>query len=379
MLPIFQLMDSYLTKQQDLAATSPMTEERNRMARQLAYTLAAHDMRIRHSCRALREKRDVSGYNALRGGRYFFGLTLQNAEESLKELVLQLLDIIDFLGPGNVYLSIYENGSEDDSKDFLVNMDVLLTLFNVDHTIVTDIEGRPHDVDAVEYLAKKRNRALEPLMDGDNGSFDRVVILDGLLFCSADVLELLHEAKRQGADMACGADFRLQEGENEKSRRLAFGDTKTTIDITGSHFLPFPPNAFSQHEATRDRLKRTLPVQVTCCWSGLVALNPRPLVEDGLTFHHRDNEGEEGACGAGERMLLCQDLYRNGWNRVMLVPAAKAVSSHDHGWKETDKLREYEEMQRVNRGFNPEPVEWAPVSVKFSGEWCFADKGREVF
>mmetsp|Transcript_52749 Transcript_52749/g.132585 ORF Transcript_52749/g.132585 Transcript_52749/m.132585 type:complete len:330 (-) Transcript_52749:759-1748(-) len=216
MLPIFQLMDSYLTKQQDLAATSPMTEERNRMARQLAYTLAAHDMRIRHSCRALREKRDVSGYNALRGGRYFFGLTLQNAEESLKELVLQLLDIIDFLGPGNVYLSIYENGSEDDSKDFLVNMDVLLTLFNVDHTIVTDIEGRPHDVDAVEYLAKKRNRALEPLMDGNSGPFDRVVILDGL------VLELLHEASTQGADMACGTDFRLLEGENEKRRRLGF-------------------------------------------------------------------------------------------------------------------------------------------------------------
>jgi len=130
--------------------------------------------------------------------------------------VLQVLDVIDFLGPGNVYLSIYEKSSEDHSKDFLVGMDLLLTLFHAHHGIVTDTEGRPSDVNAVEYLAKKRNRALEPLMDGNSGPFDRVVILDGL------VLELLHEASTQGADMACGTDFRLLEGENEKRRRLGF-------------------------------------------------------------------------------------------------------------------------------------------------------------
>jgi len=49
MVPIFHIINSYLTKQRNFATDDAVIAERNGLARQLAYTLGAHEMKIRHS------------------------------------------------------------------------------------------------------------------------------------------------------------------------------------------------------------------------------------------------------------------------------------------------------------------------------------------
>lgn len=50
----------------------------------------------------------------------FLALNLQNSAEILPTLIQELPSILEFLGPHRVHVSVYENGSEDETPQFLV-------------------------------------------------------------------------------------------------------------------------------------------------------------------------------------------------------------------------------------------------------------------
>lgn len=116
------------------------------------------------------------------------------------EAVLQL---VQHLGPKNVYVSILESGSWDDSKGALRLLDGKLGSLEVERTILLDktthadeIAATPGNtgwIDAgrgktelrrIPYLSRLRNRSLEPLADlADKGiKFDRILFLNDVVF-----------------------------------------------------------------------------------------------------------------------------------------------------------------------------------------------------
>lgn len=118
-----------------------------------------------------------------------------------------VLGLIERLGPRNVYFSLYESGSWDDTKFMLQELDKRLGELGVartirlDETTHTDEIGRtPEDEDEgwietksgkkelrrIPYLAKLRNIVLEPLNwpEVNNGThyFDKILFLNDVIF-----------------------------------------------------------------------------------------------------------------------------------------------------------------------------------------------------
>ena len=114
-----------------------------------------------------------------------------------------VLRLVDTFGRENVFVSIYESGSWDKSKDALKFLDSQLSKLNVSRSIILDEKthadqiaadpapegwiqvsrGRP-ELRRIPYLAKLRNTVLEPLKElSKNGIlYDKVIFLNDVVF-----------------------------------------------------------------------------------------------------------------------------------------------------------------------------------------------------
>lgn len=112
-----------------------------------------------------------------------------------------MLGLVDYFGAENVYVSVYESGSWDDSKETLRVLDNDLERKGVRRTVRLNEtthadEMRQPETDGwiqtprgktelrrIPYLSKLRNLALEPLNYlGDGTKFDRVLFLNDVVF-----------------------------------------------------------------------------------------------------------------------------------------------------------------------------------------------------
>ncbi|KAJ2816134.1 hypothetical protein GGI24_005816, partial [Coemansia furcata] len=107
-------------------------------------------------------------------GPVFIAANLYNSENILPNMALQLLALADTLGHSRVFISIYENGSKDKTKEILGQFNSTLNTLSIAHQIRTDEAPRPEHIHRIEYLANVRNLALEPLYSTDM-KYDKTV------------------------------------------------------------------------------------------------------------------------------------------------------------------------------------------------------------
>lgn len=114
-----------------------------------------------------------------------------------------LLSLVEALGPSNVYVSIYESNSLDDTKGALRDLDAALEHAGVRTSIVLDETTRAQELDddkkgegwiwtpagakekrRIPYLARLRNRTLKPLeeLESKGERFDRVLFLNDVVY-----------------------------------------------------------------------------------------------------------------------------------------------------------------------------------------------------
>ena len=136
--------------------------------------------------------------------KLFIASTHWNNEKKLLDFWNKsVLDLAQYLGPENVYVSIYESGSWDDSKGALGLLDQDLERLGVQRTIVLnntthidEIKKSPTETGWIDtprgrkelrripYLANLRNLSLKPMMDlALNGiEFDTILFLNDVYF-----------------------------------------------------------------------------------------------------------------------------------------------------------------------------------------------------
>ena len=85
-------------------------------------------------------------------GPYLFALNLWNNEKVLPTLARTLLDLADFLGPDNTHVSIFENGSTDNTTQAMAHFAAALSARGVGHTITSD--ARKTDWKKVDRIAQ---------------------------------------------------------------------------------------------------------------------------------------------------------------------------------------------------------------------------------
>jgi hypothetical protein len=141
-----------------------------------------------------------------------FAINLHNSEAIIPAQAVALLEAIALLMQNNkVYVSIYENGSSDRTRYLLSDFGAAMEAIGVDgfwihfSNMLSDFGKN----DRIVMLSEIRNLALAPLMpyassDGNSGT---LLVMNDVLTCSSDILELIHQQRLHLASMAFGMDW----------------------------------------------------------------------------------------------------------------------------------------------------------------------------
>lgn len=154
----------------------------------------------------LRRRTDLQAANH----KYFFAINLYNSFDVIPDIFATLFRVASILGYHNVYVSIYENGSSDQTKALLRIFDALTRAVGMRIIIRTSMRTRGAFNHRIEYLAEVRNAAIVPLhelRDNEGELFDSVVFMNDILPCVDDLLELIWQSRRQNAGLTCAADY----------------------------------------------------------------------------------------------------------------------------------------------------------------------------
>lgn len=199
-----------------------------------------------------------------------------------------LIALVQELGTSNVFVSIYESGSYDDTKDALRELDAVLEGLGVQKSIMlSDIshadeiaQQRGQDgwiktadgqsyLRRIPFLATIRNHVFEPLerLTGEGNHFDSILFLNDVVFTPRDVLMLLDTNGGQYA-AACSMDYQ---------KPPYFYDTFALRDIEGDETI-MQTWPFFRARKSRWAAERYLPVPVKSCWNGMVAMPISPFI-----------------------------------------------------------------------------------------------------
>lgn len=147
-----------------------------------------------------------------RGGRVFIVSVHRNTDKILPAWAPAVLALIDHLGADNVYFSALESGSQDDTKNKLIELQWQLAARGVRNTVnlgmtvweqldemwarpapdgprqpgwIWNPEDKVYDLRRITYLARERNRAMEPMWELERTQgikFDKVLWLNDVIF-----------------------------------------------------------------------------------------------------------------------------------------------------------------------------------------------------
>lgn len=230
--------------------------------------------------------------------RIFIASTHWNNELILKNHWNKaVVDLAQYFGPNNTFVSIYESGSWDNSKSVLRELKTQLDSIKVGNEVVLDptthedeIAKQPaetgwihtprgrKELRRIPYLSRLRNLSLEPLHTlARNGIyFDKILFLNDVVFTTNDVTTLLHTRGGNYA-AACALDF---------SKAPSYYDTFALRDSEGHEAVMATWPYFRSH-ASRSALKRGDAVPVSSCWNGMVIMEAGPFYHKTLPLHFR--------------------------------------------------------------------------------------------
>lgn len=127
------------------------------------------------------------------------------------------------VGRHDVFLSIYESKSGDETQALLHGFNQSMANLDVNHRILSvqdDPGGQwPYGTapERIQFLAHARNMALEPLQSPDNSirlpnwqEYTKIIFLNDIVFRWQDIVDLIAtrvEGEEEGYDMACAIDY----------------------------------------------------------------------------------------------------------------------------------------------------------------------------
>lgn len=177
----------------------------------LAFCLLASLLEVFYLRWSFLSSLDLSPTQQFTQQRIFIASTHWNNEAVIRShWNAAILDLVHEIGINNVYLSVYESGSWDDSKGALRELDLALDELGVLRTVVLDqtthvdeIEKPPaasgwidtprgkKELRRIPYLSRLRNVSLKPLYKLEKVAvkFDKILFLNDVVF----EVSLLHD------------------------------------------------------------------------------------------------------------------------------------------------------------------------------------------
>ncbi|KAI3658326.1 hypothetical protein MP638_004159 [Amoeboaphelidium occidentale] len=281
----------------------------------------------------------------LKTNKLLLALNLHNNDHVLPDMIIQLHIFFRRVVYHNVFVTIYESGSNDLTKALLRMLEKSLTERGIQHIITSDNFILYPDEHRIDHLAAARNRAIDQAFEMFNDvQFDRILFMNDILFCADDILELLLQSYENDADLTCGLDY------DQDADGLGFYDIWVARDIKGRMFSKRPLNAFTSDVSSNRLIEEQQPFQVGCCWNGMSVIKAMPLYDNGVRFRRSHSKVLDEShpkfaelrkiyssrqlyeeCAGSERTSFCKDLHRAGYSKFIIVPKAKfAYISSDY-------------------------------------------------
>ncbi|KAL8904615.1 MAG: hypothetical protein Q9171_006990 [Xanthocarpia ochracea] len=295
--------------------------------------------------------------------KYFFALDLHQCAKLLPRLLGSIIETIEFLRPERCALSIVEGRSEDGTFEILLLLREELDRMGVKYFLQTnEINLMGEGGDRARVLAELRNQALQPLIDlhlaGDTNV--TVVFINDVAICMEDILELIHQRRRQNADMTCAMDWAyvgpeptLHDGWT--ARGMNGDSSKVPSDGDPAR------NLFWNNPDASEKFDAGKPFQVFSCWSGAVAVTAKPIAQEKIEFRSpSDHE-----CLQREPKSICSDLWMLGYGKIAVVPSVNLGYSDEDG-KRIKFVKGYV-SRFVAGGDDHDKIEWEgkpPETVK---------------
>lgn len=324
---------------------------------------------------------DATRYNSLRSTgswrssqgelKYFFALNLRNCLPLLPRLLGSIVEAIKFLGPQSCALSIVEGNSPDGTADVLHALKLPMEQMGVAYYFNTSTID-PLVGERIIQLAQLRNLALEPLLNHPRATGNTsVVFLNDVAACPDDILELIHQRHRLGADMTCAMDWLSVE------EYPTFYDVWVARAINGDTFFDIPPdgtwdaarNLFWNADESRLRFIQQRPFQVFACWNGAVVFAAPPLLYESVRFRAANETTRE--CPQGEPQLFCKDLWFRGHGRIAVVPSVN-LEYTDEKAQRIKEMKGYTSENVAEQDAAGDAIEWQekpPDKVKCMPTW----------
>ena len=243
---------------------------------------------------------------------YYICSVVYNIEPMIKDWLEEMKKLIDYLGPENVIVSIYENGdSTDKTKKYLNFFENYLLNNKVSNSIIRDRVEQKEGLDHRKYLAKLRNRALDFLYQNKNLDFSntKIIFFNEIIYRYEDIVKLVF-TNDGNYDAACGMDF------NDK-----FYVAKNSKELDGKRFGRYFP--YMHNKESQDAYINGEPIRVSSCWSGVSVLNAKAFEDrNKLFFRTEENQSE---CS-----LLNADMYKMGYRKILIN--TQVVVSYDNNY-----------------------------------------------
>lgn len=367
--PWVELEQIVMGKPFDVARGNTTLEERlEKLSADLIDRFANLDVNTYHpECSINLTRYDSSGILADPSSRYdtkqriSIALNLYNSEDILPSLSLALLGLVHHLHPTHqIYISIFENGSNDKTRDLLGNLAPALFAAGINGlSFRSTILQRPQEIDRIVALANIRNEAILPLLP--HAADGVLLFVNDVVTCTSDLLELIHQQRLQRAHGVMSTDWDYAGGQPR------FRDVWVARGINGelpysmrepSGFTEFAPSGnwghdlFStQDEAVYQRWLDGRPLPVYSGWNGAIAFDAKIFTDYHVRFRasgkaHWDGGDATGAMGLWGELLAtegyldsdcasseCKLIARDVWNmlgnatRFALAPQSRTAYS----------------------------------------------------
>ncbi|KAI1373200.1 glycosyltransferase family 69 protein [Hypoxylon crocopeplum] len=254
-----------------------------------------------------------------------------------------VLDLVDYLGPENVHVSAVESGSQDETKEALMDLKTALDQRQASNTVslgltvweqLEEIDTRPppnaresgwiwnvaesqFELRRIPYLAKVRNQAMEPLrqLQNEGRKFDKILWLNDVVFDTEDVVTLF-DTRDNNYAAACSMDYKVSP---------LYYDTFALRDDLGLKTISLYWPWF-QSPTARASAERNDPIRVTSCWNGIVAFNAAPFYANPpLQFRGIDDSLADLHLEGSECCLIHADNYLTSEKGVWLNPNVRVA------------------------------------------------------
>ncbi|KAF4983261.1 hypothetical protein FZEAL_1299 [Fusarium zealandicum] len=287
---------------------------------------------------------------------YIASMHFNNGDILKKHWNKAVIDLVKTLHPDNVFVSVYESGSWDNSKQELRKLDSELERLGVAHRVdISDITHKDEidkedkgegwvetsrggrELRRIPYLAKLRNKSLHDLFELHKKGihFDKILFVNDVVFTTDDILKLLDTNGGEYA-AACSLDF---------SKPPTFYDTFALRDIDGQAHTMLSWPYFKSSVSRNALVNHIDAVPVTSCWNGIVAMPAEPFISSSkLRFRGVSDSLAEEHLEGSECCLIHADnplsktrgVYLNPRVRVGYnMPAYQAVHPENGAWVST--------------------------------------------